>query len=224
MLIFLEDELVLRKEIAGWLREAGFEVDEAGTLAQFRQRFDPARHTLALLDLGLPDGDGLALIEDLRARGEKVGIVVLTARNTGRSKIEGLLLGADHFFHKPVDLEELAAALHALARRLETGGPNRHWILDTLQCQLLPPGKAPIRLVGQAYIVLRAIVGGKGQPVSRRQIVEALGQSYLQYDLRRLDTQIHDIRKTVRDACGLELPIRTVRGVGYQTAARFDLR
>ncbi|MCA1953455.1 MAG: response regulator, partial [Hyphomicrobiales bacterium] len=153
-LIILEDEPILRAELATYLRAQGYVVHEAASVANFRAVFDPARHMLALLDLGLPDGDGMALIGELRQKGEKLGIVVLTARNTGRSKIEGLLTGADHFFHKPVDLEELTATLDALVRRLETGGVSPRWMLDTLQCQLLPPGKPPIRLTAQGYIVL----------------------------------------------------------------------
>lgn len=223
-LIILEDEPILRAELATYLRAQGFFVDEASCIAHFRAGFDPARHMLALLDLGLPDGDGMALIADLRVKGEKLGIVVLTARNTGRSKIEGLLTGADHFFYKPVDLEELTATLRALLRRLESGGVSPRWVLDTLQCQLLPPGKPPIRLTAQGYIVMRSIVAGKGRPVSRRQIVEALGQNYLQYDLRRLDTQMHEIRKLVAESSGLELPVRAARGVGYQTTAEFDIK
>lgn len=223
-LIILEDEPILRSELADYLRAQGFAVDETASIAAFRAAFDPARHMLALLDLGLPDGDGMALISELRERGEKLGIVVLTARNTGRSKIEGLLAGADHFFHKPFDLEELTATLHALVRRLESGGLTPRWVLDTLQCQLVPPGKAPIRLTAQGYIVMRSIVAGKGQPVNRRQIVEALGQNYLQYDQRRLDTQMHELRKLVEEACGLELPVRAVRSVGYQTTAEFDFK
>ncbi|MCA1953255.1 MAG: response regulator, partial [Hyphomicrobiales bacterium] len=153
-LIILEDEPILRAELATYLRARGFIVDEVASIAGFRASYDPARHLAALLDLGLPDGDGMALISELRASGEKLGIVILTARNTGRSKIEGLLTGADHFFHKPVDLEELTATLQALLRRLETGGVNPRWTLDTLQCRLLPPGKPPIRLTAQGYIVL----------------------------------------------------------------------
>lgn len=223
-LIILEDEPILRAELATYLRAQGFAVDEASSIANFRACFDPARHMVALLDLGLPDGDGMSLITELRAVGEKLGIVVLTARNTGRSKIEGLLTGADHFFHKPVDLEELTATLLALMRRLESGGVTPRWTLDTLQCQLLPPGKQPIRLTAQGYIVLKAIVAGKGQPVSRRKIVEALGQNYLQYDLRRLDTQMHELRKLVEEASGLDLPVRAVRGVGYQATAEFHIK
>jgi DNA-binding response OmpR family regulator len=223
-LILLEDEPILRKEVAEYLRECGYGVDETDSIEAFYSVFQPGHHHIALLDLGLPDGDGLNLITSLRRRGETVGIIVLTARSTGRQKVEGLLTGADHYFSKPVELDELAAAIAALFRRLDRNEIDTSWVLDTLSCQLIPPAKAPIQLTAQAYIVLKTIVQGKGKPVDRRKIVEALGENYLQYDLRRLDTQIYQLRKTVEVASNLELPLQTQRGRGYRITARFNLK
>ena len=218
-LILLEDENTLRAEIADFLGEQGHSVETARCIAEFETKFQAGRHLIALIDLGLPDGEGLDLIARLRQGGERIGIVVATARNASRDKVEGLTLGADHYLCKPFDLDELAATVVALVRRLEIGGANSCWTLDTLRCQLIPPGKPPIELTSQSYIVLRTIVGGEGGPVTRRKIVEALGESYLHYDQRRLDTQIHQLRKLVVESCALELPVRTARGRGYQLTA-----
>lgn len=223
-LLLLEDETVLRTELADFLGEQGHGVDTAESVEEFERKFQPGKHLIALVDLGLPDGDGLALIARLRKRGERLGIIVVTARNSSRNKAEGLIQGADHYLCKPFDLPELAATITAMARRLQVGGASPNWILDTLRCQLIPPGKPPVELTAQGYIVFRTIVGGGGKPVSRRKIVEALGESYLHYDLRRLDTQMHQLRKTVAEASGLELPVRTARGRGYQTTEAVDLR
>lgn len=223
-LILLEDETVLRAELADFLGEQGHCVDAVESIAEFEEKFQPGRHLIALVDLGLPDGDGLALIDRLRGRGERLGIVVVTARNGSRNKADGLIQGADHYLCKPFDLAELAATVTALARRLQVGGASHSWILDTLRCQLIPPGKSPVELTAQGYIVFRTIAGGGGKPVNRRKIVEALGESYLHYDQRRLDTQMHQLRKTVVEASGLELPVRTARGRGYQITESVDLR
>lgn len=222
--ILLEDEVILRSELAGFLREEGHSVDTAGSIGEFEKIYLPGKHLVALVDLGLPDGEGLSLINRLRASGIRLGIIVATARSGSRNKVEGLIGGADHYLCKPFDLEELAATVTALLRRMDLCGNGAGWVLDTLRCQLIPPGKAPISLTSQGYIVFRTIVGGEGKPVSRRKIVEALGEDYLHYDQRRLDTQMHQLRKQVADACGLRLPVRTARGRGYQTNAHVDLR
>lgn len=223
-LILLEDETVLRAELADFLGEQGHRVDAAGSIAEFEQKLRPGEHLIALVDLGLPDGEGLDLIARLRAAGERLGIIVATARSGSRNKAEGLIQGADHYLCKPFDLAELSATITALARRLEDSGTRPRWLLDTLRCQLIPPGKAAIDLTSQSYIVFRTITSGEGKPVSRRKIVEALGENYLHYDQRRLDTQMHQLRKLVIESSGLELPVRTARGRGYQITEAVDLR
>jgi DNA-binding response OmpR family regulator len=223
-LILLEDETVLRTELADFLGEQGHRVDAAGSIGEFEQKFQPGKYLVALVDLGLPDGEGLDLIARLRESGERIGIIVATARSGSRNKVEGLIQGADHYLCKPFDLEELAATVTALVRRLADSDASPRWLLDTLRCQLIPPGKPAIDLTSQSYIVFRTIVGGEGKPVSRRKIVEALGENYLQYDQRRLDTQMHQLRKLVAETSGIDLPIRTARGRGYQITANVDLR
>lgn len=223
-LILIEDEDVLREEIAGFLRDAGYAVDAVSCLAEFEQTFRSGSHALAVVDLGLPDGEGLELIARLRARGERLGIIVISARVASASKVHGLVAGADHYLAKPLDLDELAAIVGALTRRLGDEDTCKYWTLNTALRQLIPPGAAPIELTEQAYTVLKAIVGGNGQSVSRRKVVEALGADYMLYDQRRIDTQLYQMRKQVLDASGLDLPIRTARGQGYQFTAEIFLR
>lgn len=223
-LILLEDEPILRHELAGYLTEQGHIVDAVGTVRDFHAVFSPAGHLIALVDLGLPDGDGIDLIDALRNQGTRLGIVVISARSRTGDKVRGLVVGADYYLNKPIELEELSAVLTALARRLETGGVSLSWVLDVCRGELAPPGKAPVPLTAQGAVVLMAIATGGGKLVDRRQIVNALGADFLQYDQRRLDTQIHQLRKAVFDASGVELPIRTVRNRGYQFLADIELK
>lgn len=222
-LILLEDEPTLRAELAGYLSEQGHVVDGAGSVAEFRAKYSPADHLIALIDLGLPDGDGGDLIEWLRSSGRRLGIIVISARSSLSDKVRGLIVGADHYLSKPVELEELAAVTVALARRLETGGLSLRWVLNLRAQEIVPPGKEPIAVTAQGCIVLKAIASGHGESVNRRRIVEALGEDFLQYDQRRLETQIHQLRKLVQTATGLELPIRAVRNRGYQFYDDVDL-
>lgn len=217
-LILLEDEPVLRQELAEFLADSGFHVTEAATLAEFEQRFDPQRFCIVILDLGLPDGDGAALIARLRAASPDLGIVVLTARDTTSDKVSGLRDGADHYLGKSVDLDELAAIVGALSRRagaLAAPVVETVWRLQLGPRLLCAPGFDPIKLSHQDCIVLQALMVCAGEIVSRQQIVAALGERYLDYDQRRLDTQMRRLRRKVEQATGAPLPLRTARNAGY---------
>lgn len=220
-LILLEDEPVLCEEMAEFLGEAGHEVVSTGTIAEFRQRFVPGLHAIAVVDLGLPDGDGLDLITELRAAGHRLGIIVLTARHAMPDKIAGLTGGADHFLPKTAALEELGATVGALARRLGLQELPR-WVLQGSPRQLVPPGFAPIALSEQDHTVLRALAIG-GECVTREAIVKALGEDWFHYDQRRLDTQMRRLRRKVEEACGMTLPITTLRSVGFRFYAPIDV-
>lgn len=221
-LILLEDEPVLREELAEFLSEAGHETTSVGTIEEFRHAFAPGLHPIAIVDLGLPDGDGLDLIAELRATGHRLGIIVLTARDAMPYKVAGLAGGADHYLPKTADLGELAATVAALARRMDIQERPR-WVLRGAPRQLVPPGFAPIGLSEHDYAVLIALAAG-GSCVTRESIVEALGEDWFQYDQRRLDTQMRRLRRKVEEACGLSLPVSTIRGIGFRFYDIIDIR
>lgn len=175
--LLLEDEPVLRQELCEFLEEQGYAPLGLPTLEAFEQAFDPQRHHLAVIDLGLPDGNGLDLIERLRQDGRQLGIVVFSARHASADKIQGLATGADHFLGKGCDLDELAATLGALSRRLRLDpGPVAAtagcWILESGPRRLRVPGAPAIALSQQDLQVLRCLMSHAGQNISRRQIIE----------------------------------------------------
>ena len=223
-IIFLEDERIIREDLSEFLSSCGHSVQAVGSVAEFESSFAPGRHLIAVLDLGLPDGDGMDIIARLRRDNLRLGIIVLTARLSTRDKVAGLQSGADHYLTKTTDLDILAAVVDSLARRLELGGVSGDWMLDEVNRELIAPGLPPIDLSAQDYIVLKAIFAGEGQPVSKKQIVAALGEDYLSYDLRRLDTQINRLRRKVLDATGADLPLKTLRNEGYQFCGAMALR
>lgn len=222
-LILLKDEKILHAELSDFLDEQGHCVDTVDDIEELKKKYLPGKHQIALIDLGLPDEEGLNLIVHLRESGEQLDIIVIPARSGSRNRAEGFVQGADHYLCKHFDLGELTVTVTALARRFRTGSHTPRWVLDTLRCHLIPRGKAPISLSSQGYILVRSIVVGEGKPVSRRKIVEALGENFLQYDQRRRDNQMHRLHKIVFDASAMELPVRAVRGRGYQMGARVDL-
>ncbi|MEN4919199.1 response regulator transcription factor [Achromobacter spanius] len=217
--ILLEDEPVLRQELGEFLEELGYAPVCVSSLQEFDQRFDPDRHHLAVIDIGLPDGCGLDLIQRLRRDGQKAGIVVFSARQTGADRIQGLGMGADHYLGKGCDLDELAATLAALVRRLELpqpgASPAPSWLLDMGPRRLHIPGSQAMPLSQQDLTVLHCLMSQPGENISRRQIIEALGADYLDYDQRRLDTQMRRLRRRVEDLSGQTLPVKTLRSSGY---------
>ncbi len=222
-MILLEDEPVLRSELGEFLEQLGYAPQCVASLAEFDRHFDPGRHRLAVIDIGLPDGSGLALIERLRQQGQPLGIVVFSARNTSSDRVRGLATGADHYLGKGCDLDELEATLAALARRLGLQQRQGRWRLEWRAGCLRPPGAVPVPLSHQDAQVLQCLMQMAGAYVSRRQIVLALGADFLDYDQRRLDTQMRRLRRKVEEASGTRLPVRTLRGVGYCFYAPADV-
>lgn len=223
-IILLEDERILREELVDFLTGHGHVIDATGSLAEFEQSFQPERHAIAIIDIGLPDGNGLDLVKRLREQKLSLGIIVLTARSSTPDKLNGLARGADHYLPKSTDLDELAGIVAALARRLEVGGINLRWILQTAGRKLVPPGLPPIDLSPHDFAVLKTIIGGCGQSVSRRTIVETLGDEFNTTDPARLDTQMRRLRRKVSEATGKELPIKTLRNEGYQFYAPAEVQ
>jgi len=215
-IILLEDERILREELVDFLSGYGHMVDAADCLAGFAQCFRSEQHTIAIIDIGLPDGSGLDLVQQLREQKMSLGIIVLTARSGVPDKLAGLERGADHYLPKSTDLDELAGIVAALQRRLDAGGLSLCWVLHTAGRTLVPPGMAAIDLSPHDFAVLKTIIDGKGQPITRRAIVDALGDDYFTSDPARLDTQMRRLRRKVSEATGKDLPIKTLRNEGYQ--------
>lgn len=216
--LLLEDEPVLRQELSEFLEEQGYAAIPLGSLEAFDRCFDAERHRLAVIDLGLPDGSGLDLIERLRRDGQQVGIIVFSARHTSVDKVRGLETGADHYLGKGCDLDELAATLNSMRRRLDIKpreAAATQWVLELGPRRLCFPDAPPVPLSQQDLVVLHCLMREAGENISRRQVIEALGADYLDYDQRRLDTQMRRLRRRVEDLSGRQLPVKTLRNSGY---------
>ena len=174
-ILLVEDEPILRREICEYLRDSGWQVSEAATLAECKKYVHACPTSIVILDLGLPDGDGMHLIAQLRERGLPIGIIVLTARTAEVDKLRGLSVGADHYLPKSASLDELGSTVRSLSRRLDLGGVTPDWVLLASGRKLVPPGHAAIDLSAQDYAVLHALMGAAGSIVSRRTLVDAMG-------------------------------------------------
>jgi len=222
-LLLVEDHRGLAEAFDVGLSRAGFAVDHASTISQARAMFAHSEYDLALLDLGLPDGSGLDLLDEWRTKGG-MPIIVLTARGAVGDRVEGLNGGADDYLVKPIEISELVARCRAVLRRpggrlsliLEAGGLR----LDTAHREarfagnLLSLGR---REVGALEIMMQR----KNQVVSRRAIEDSLYDKTSDITPNAVDAVVSRLRRTLEDA-NADVRIQAVRGIGWMLLDESD--
>jgi len=212
-LLLVEDDTALGEGICDGLRQAGYTLDWlrdglSGLHALQHEAFD-----LAILDLGLPRMDGIALLRSLRAGGDSLPVLVLTARDATEDRIVGLDAGADDYLVKPFDLNELKARLRALLRRsagratvlIEHAGVS----LDPATQQVHYHG-VPVVLTPKEYRLLHELLAQPGKVFTRERLTQLLYGWDEEPESNTLEVNIYQLRKKLFN--GL---IRTVRGIGY---------
>jgi two-component system OmpR family response regulator len=223
-LLLVEDHAPLAEALSDGLRRAGFAVDHAADAAAARELAALGGHDLALLDLGLPDGDGLTLLAESRWRRE-MPVIVLTARGGLDDRLAGLDGGADDYVVKPVETAELVARCRAVLRRpggrlgaVLSAGALR---LDTTARETTLDG-AVIALGRRETGVLEQLLRRKGRVVPRRALEDALYGVDDEVGPNALEAAVSRLRRAL-EAAGAAVEIRTVRGVGWmldETAGR----
>ena len=214
--LLVEDHPPLAEAVSDALRRAGFAVDHAATAQEARELAGLADPALVLLDLGLPDGDGLRLLPILR-QGGRVPVIVLTARDRLGDRLAGLDGGADDYIVKPVEMPELVARARAVLRR---PGPRADRILrlgplslDTA-ARSVTVGDVPLVLGRRELGVLEQLMRGAGRVVSRQALDEAIYALDDEVTPNALEAAVSRLRRAL-DAAGCAVPIVTVRGVGW---------
>jgi len=212
-ILLAEDDALLGSGLRAGLDQRGFQVDWVRDGVAAERELVSAQHQAAVLDLGLPRQDGLAVLKAVRARGIDTPVLVLTARDAVAQRIEGLYLGADDYVVKPVDLDELAARLHALVRRAH-GKPQttlqlRDVVMDASARQVSRAGEA-ISLSTREFDLLQALLLNAGRVLSREQLEQHLYRWGHEVESNTIEVHIHHLRRKL----GLGL-IDTVLGVGY---------
>ncbi|MCG9096181.1 response regulator transcription factor [Laribacter hongkongensis] len=216
-LLLLEDELELQDELSCFLLARGWNVLAASTIAEAMSLID--RVQMAICDVMLPDGSGFDFVSSLREHSARCGIVMLTARSGTHDIVTGLHGGADHYLVKPVNLLQLDATLHALARRA-----LRHcWVLEKAALALRSPDGVILELSTGEWQLLSVLAAARGNAVSRKDIVQAQGHEWLEFDQRRLDTQVSRLRQRWRLVAGHELPLKTAHRSGYVLTVAVEL-
>lgn len=212
-IVLLEDESDLLQETAAFLQSCGHVVTAVSSCAEFTAVMMKA--DIALIDIMLPDGNGFDMAAALRRVKPRAGIIILTAKNATEDKLRGLYGGADHYLTKPIKLLELTAIIDSLGRRVGSS----EWLLLAESRRLQSPEGLESELTASEMVIFQLLLNNPGQVISRRQIVEALGHSWVDYDLRRLDTLVSRLRRRWREKYELELPLKTEHRDGYSFCA-----
>lgn len=219
-ILIIEDYDPLREAIAQRLREESYQVDEALNGAKGLALARSNDYTLILLDLILPDLDGLEVLADLRRRGSDTAVLIMTARDAVPERIAGLDAGADDYLVKPFALEELIARVRVLVRRRY--GHN-HSVLAVgdleidLRKRMVRRGGTAISLTAREFALLELLALRKGGLVTRREIWEQIYDLNYEAVSNVVDVYIAHLRKKI-ERPGLERLIHTRRGEGYVLA------
>jgi DNA-binding response OmpR family regulator len=216
-LLIVEDEARIAELVQGALARAGFAIDAVALCADARAALAVTSYDAAIIDLGLPDGDGLSLLGDLRAKGNPTPVLVLTARDAVEDRVRGLNTGADDYLVKPFAIEELIARTKALLRRpggalgmiLKAGNIS----FDTIERDVRI-GDASLVLPRRESAILEHLMRRVGRVVAKLVLEEKLYGLDDDHESNTIPVHVHYLRRKLLDA-GATAGIHTVRGVGY---------
>lgn len=222
-IVLVEDNASLREELVFHLGCAGHAATGLADGAALDRYLASHPCRLVVLDLGLPGEDGLSICLRLRATRPEIGIVMLTARGMARDRLAGIQGGADAYLVKPTPPEELLAVIANLLRRLDTRPPTippSTWRFCPLTQQLSAPTGHTLTLTHSESLLFQTLLRNAPGPADRRQLVEALGRNYFDFDERRLEVAMSRLRRKLQQAAPESETIRAARGIGYQLTVR----
>ena len=212
-ILIVEDEPTLARQLRQTLESSGYAVDSAHDGEEGQFLGETESYDAVILDLGLPEVDGLTVLDRWRKAGHVMPGLVLTARDSWSDKVAGLDAGADDYLAKPFQSEELIARLRALIRRA-SGNASSELVagdvrLDTRSGRVTLAGE-PVKLTAQEYKLLSYLMHHKGKVVSRTELIEHIYDQDFDRDSNTIEVFITRIRKKL----GADL-ITTIRGLGY---------
>ena len=218
-ILVVDDERNIAELVAMALKVAGFEVRTAASAREARAAVRDFRPALIVLDVGLPDQDGFALVQRLQAEGTRAPVIFLTARDATEEKIHGLTVGGDDYVTKPFSLEELVARIRVVLRRHQLPGSRTSstMVLADLELDdesyLVTRAGQPVELTRTEFRLLHYHLVNAGRVLTRAQILDHVWEYDFGGDASVLETYVSYLRRKV-DRVDPPL-IHTVRGVGY---------
>jgi two-component system response regulator QseB len=211
--LVVEDDRMIAKGLQTALKQDGYAVDGVGDGRSATEALRTSRFDLVLLDLGLPERDGLEVLRDLRRRGDATPVIIVTARDDIQNRIAGLDAGADDYIIKPFDLDEVAARMRSVLRRAAGRGDpcirHRGITLNPISHAVERDGE-PVVVSAHEFSVLEALLQRPGAVLSRAQLEDRLYGWNDSIESNAVEVYVHGLRRKLGSDA-----IRTLRGVGY---------
>ncbi|MBL0371307.1 response regulator transcription factor [Rhizobium sp. KVB221] len=218
--VIVEDDIELRDSLADYLIACGEDVTGVGSAIELYQLIAQNTYDVALVDVNLPHYDGLSITSYLAEKTD-LAIILMTVQGGIDDRVRGYNSGADLYMVKPVNCEELAAAINSLAKRRKRTAPpdkvaaTQEWCVDRLQFRLAPPAGGVVPLTRKEIQFLEMLADNPGKIVARNQVMKTLGYNSADAESRALDAAISRLRSKVYAESGTPLPVQTIQGSGY---------
>ena len=218
LIYIVEDDTNIREIEAFSLKNSGYQIKDFGCAADFYAMMQEKLPNLIILDVMLPDEDGLSIVKKLRNNPEsrKIPVIMVTAKTTELDKVKGLDMGADDYLTKPFGVMELISRVKALLRRCEGMEDEKAYSVGCLFLDIekhsVSVNEEPVELTYKEYELLRLLVQNAGIVTSRDAIMERVWGTDFEGESRTLDMHIKTLRQKLGDAGSM---IKTIRNVGY---------
>ncbi len=219
-ILVIEDNPSLRETVVGFLESERYVVESAATYAAASEKTALYDYDCILLDVMLPDGNGLRLLEELREAGKRGNVIIVSARDAIEDKVRGLDLGADDYLAKPFHLAELAARVKSLIRRRFRGGDRTITLanveIDPDAFSVTVAGR-PVELSRKEYDILNHFMGRPGLVVEKTALVEAVWGDHADVvdNFDFIYTHVKNLRRKLQDA-GADIELKAIYGFGYK--------
>jgi len=238
VILLVEDDAFMREVLVTALTQEGYAPTAASSASEFMRILPNHKPDIVLLDLVLPDGNGLSLIKDVRKHTD-VPVIIVSGKNELTDKVVGLELGADDYVGKPVQMKEITARIKAQLRRYQSmrkeeigAAPKKSdaerlsfgpWILDRPQMQAFSTTGESAGLSVKEFRLLEALVLSANRVLTREQLLDRARKDDYSITDRAIDVQILRIRRKLKDKPGANEIIRAIRGAGYMCATETEI-
>ncbi len=218
--LIIEDEKNLRDDVMDYLSENGYKCDFASSVKSSMQKLNDVVYSCALIDVGLPDGSGIEVVEHIKKTYPEMGVIIVTAKNSLDDKLEGLKIGADDYLTKPFHLSELNARLHSVLRRRNFGGKNKLTFdgleIDTTEKKVLA-NNTPLHLTKKEYEILVFLASNPTHLITKEALADSIwgDKAEMASSFDFVYSQIKNLKKKLNEA-GLKDYIKVVYGMGYK--------
>lgn len=221
-LLIVEDDIELLRTVLRYFDASGYVLEKAKTLADGRAKVAEHRYDCVILDLNLPDGDGIELLREIKTKDKSTGVIILSANSSLETKVAGLEIGADDYLTKPFHLSELNARVKSVVRRNKYEGDNQMTFneitIDTAGQEVRVNGKL-LKLTRKEYELLLYMIINKNKVLTKHSISEHIWGDFVDrrdsYDF--IYSHLKNLRKKIIEKGGADY-IQTIYGIGYKFA------